>query len=81
MVSSTSGSFLYENNPYQREYAIPSDGTMRLYANTIDDDDDEENGSITYTIVRVFSYYNVTDGYTVGTPRSATVTITDNDQP
>ena len=82
MVSSTSGSFLQnENYPYQRVYTIPADGTMRLYANTVDDDDDEENGSITYTITWVFSYYNVTDGYTVGTPSSATVTITDNDQP
>ena len=53
---------------------IPSSGTARVSVDTVDDGTDEPNGSVTLRVA-------AGSGYTVGTPSTATVTVSDNDVP
>ena len=69
---SESGSFLTANVP--RTVTIPTTGAATLSAATDDDSADEPDGMVTVTV-------GGGSGYTLGTPDSATVTVTDNDAP
>ena len=51
---------------------IPTSGTVIYRVTTFGDDSDEPSGPVTVTI-------NGGSGYTVGTPRTASVTVNDND--
>ncbi len=52
--------------------SVPTSGSATHSVSTVDDDTDENNGSVTVTV-------NAGTGYTVGTANSATVTVNDND--
>ena len=65
-----SGSFLTRDLP--TTVTIPTSGTATLSASTDDDEVDEWDGSVTVAI-------EDGDGYTVGTPGSATAHVDDND--
>ena len=64
------GSFLDGSSPLTA--IIPTSGTFELEEDTVDDSADEPNGSVTVTV-------EDGSGYTVGSPHSATVTVTDDD--
>ena len=68
--SQTGGSFLTGSR--QRTVTIPTSGMASLEADTADDGADESAGSVTVTV-------EAGNGYTVGTPNSATVDVTDDD--
>ena len=67
---SENGSFLAATRP--KTVTIGTSGTGSLTADTVDDSDDEEDGSVTATV-------EAGTGYAVGTPASATVEVTDDD--
>ena len=58
----------------KRTVTIPASGSAKLRLSTTNDDADEADGSVTVTV-------NAGDGYTVGSPSSATVSILDDDDP
>ena len=66
-----SGSFLPEARP--QTATIPVSGTVTVSIGTMDDGTDEPNGSVTLSVAGGGS------GYTVGTPNTATITVSDND--
>ncbi|WP_419837801.1 S8 family serine peptidase [Candidatus Poriferisodalis sp.] len=57
-----------------RTVTVPTGGSTSFTVATVDDNADEADGSITATLVDGA-------GYTVGTPPSASVSVTDNDVP
>ena len=65
-----SGTFLTGARP--ATVTIPPAGTATVSASTADDSTDEPNGSVTLTVASG-------TGYTVGSPGSATVMVTDDD--
>ena len=67
---SETGSFLTGTRP--DEVTIPTSGEVRVTASTEDDSVDEADGTVTLTVTGG-------SGYTVGTPSSADVAVTDND--
>ena len=67
---SEDGSFLAGSRA--QTVTIPTSGSATLSADTDDDGTEEAGGSVTVTILGG-------SGYTIGTPASATVTVTDND--
>ena len=69
---SETGSFLTGTRP--SEVTIPTSGTATVSASTEADRVDEADGTVTLTVTGG-------DGYTVGSPSSATVTVTDDDRP
>ena len=69
---SETGSYL-DGTP-ESTVTIPVSGTFTVSASTEDDSADEADGTVTLTVAGG-------DGYTVGTPSSAMVTVTDNDGP
>ena len=69
---SQTGSFWTGTRPSQ--VTIPTSGTATVTAATDNDGNDEANGSVTLRVTGG-------SGYTVGTPASATVTVTDDDVP
>ena len=66
------GEFLTRSRP--QTAIIPATGTATLTADTVDDGTDEPVGSVTATVA-------TGSGYTVGSPGSATVEVTDDDAP
>ena len=69
---SETGSFL--TGPRPSEVTIPTTGTVTVSASTEDDGVDEADGTVTLTV-------EGGDGYTVGTPATAVVTVTDETVP
>ena len=67
-----SGEFLAPSRP--QTVTITASGTATLTADTVDDGADETDGTVTATVAPG-------SGYTVGSPDSATVEVTDNDPP
>ena len=57
---------------HDRWVTIPRSGTANVGVGTVDDSVDEPNGSVTASVF-------LRDGYSVGTPSSATVKVRDND--
>ena len=66
------GSFLTSSRP--QTVIITASGTATLAADTVDDGADETDGTVTATVAPG-------SGYTVGSPSSATVEVTDDDPP
>ena len=66
------GSFLTGTRP--ETVTITTSGTATVTASTEDDGADEADGTVTLTV-------ESGDGYTIGTPDSADVTVTDDDVP
>ena len=65
-----SGSFLPGTRP--QTVTIPVSGAATVSVDTVDDGTDEPNGSVTLSVAGG-------SGYAVGTPSTAAVTVTDND--
>ena len=53
---------------------IPTSGSTSYTVTTVDDSNDEPNGSVTVSL-------SGGNGYTIGTPSTATVNVSDNDDP
>ena len=72
-TTTQSGDFLRSRDLGQSQQRIPpSDGSAGVWPRAVNDSVDEPDGSVTLTI-------DSGDGYTVGSPASATVTIRDDD--
>ena len=69
-----SGAFAGSGQTGSREVTVPAGGKASLTVTTRDDSTDESDGSITATLADG-------SGYSVGSPRSASVTVKDNDVP
>ena len=73
ITTTQSGDFLRSRDLGQSQRRIPpSDGSTGVFPRAVNDSVDEPDGSVTLTI-------DSGDGYTVGSPASATVTIRDDD--
>ena len=73
LTVSQSGNFATSGSTgSSKTVSVPTSGSATHSVSTVNDNTDENNGSVTVTV-------NADTGYTVGTANSATVTVNDND--